>query len=257
MSKNHPRLLSGVALVTGGSSGLGRALARKLASDGLTVAAIGRSEAAMKATAKGHDTLHSYVCDISDTRQLASTYEKIRAELGPISLLINNAAVYPRRDVMQESHESFMQAVAINLGGTFGATRHALDDMTQSGFGRILNIASFADIAPLPSSSAYSVSKGAARILTRALLADISDRFPDIVISDWLPGMLATDMGVPDGLAPEAAALWGAELACWHARSLNGSVFEMDCELPPAKSLKSRLKDRLLMQKTAIRRLGG
>ncbi len=255
MAKPDDRLLAGVAVVTGAGSGLGRALAQNLAQRGVRVAAFGRRAEPLKQTACGQDGIIPIVCDISDPAALEQAFSETRRLLGPVTLLINNAAVYPRLDVFAESHESFMQTVAINLGGVFGASRHALDDMAQTGFGRILNVASFADIAPLPASSGYSVSKGATRILTRALLADLADRFPDIVISDWLPGMLDTDMGIPEGLKPEEAAKWGADLALWHDPLLTGSVFEMNHELLPPRSLKRRVKDMLLLQRPKPRSL--
>ena len=114
--------------------------------------------------------------------------------------------------------------------------------------GRILNVATFADMHPLPASSAYSVSKGAARIFTRALIADIGDRFPGIVVNDWMPGMLKTGMGIPDGLEPSQAARWGAKLALWHDPSLTGTTWEMGAEIPPPRSLKRRLADRVLLR---------
>lgn len=255
MAEADKRLLESVAVVTGAGSGLGRALARGLAAQGVRVAALGRRLDALEVTAAGHEGIVPVACDVSDPRVLEASFERVRTELGPVLLLVNNAAVYPHRDVFGESQESFMQTVATNLGGTFGATRLALEDMAEAGFGRIVNIASFADIAPLPASSGYSVSKGAQLILTRALVADLTDRLPDIVISDWLPGMLATEMGVPDGLDPEIAAKWGVTLALWHERSLNGVTFEMMRELPPARSLKARLKDRLLLRRAAKPRL--
>ena len=250
MTDANERLLKSVAVVTGAGSGLGRALARGLAARGVRVAAFGRRLEPLQETAVGHAGILPIACDVSDPLALTGAFAQVRAELGPVLLLINNAAVYPRRDVFEDSQASFMAAVATNLGGTFGATRLALEDMADAGFGRIVNVTSFADIAPLPASGAYSVSKGAQRILTRALLADLSDRLPDIVISDWLPGMLATEMGIPEGLAPEVAAQWGVRLALWHDRSLNGTLFEMMRELPPARSLKARLKDKLLMRPT-------
>ena len=110
------------------------------------------------------------------------------------------------------------------------------------------HVATFADVAPLPASSAYSVSKGAARVFSRALVADLGDRFPDIVVTDWMPGMLATRMGIADGLDPDVAAGWGVALSLWHERSLNGAVFEMDREILPPRGVKGRLKDLLLLR---------
>ena len=127
--------------------------------------------------------------------------------------------------------------------------------MVQTGFGRILNVSSYADVAPLSASAGYSVSKGAARILTRALVADLGDRFPGIVIGDWMPGMLATRMGVAAGLDPVQAARWGARLALWHDPALTGTIFEMDREVLPPRGLKRRILERLTGRRPVVRRL--
>ncbi|MWD30012.1 SDR family NAD(P)-dependent oxidoreductase [Aquicoccus sp. SCR17] len=249
------KLTDGIALVTGAGGGLGRELARALAARGMRVAALGRSLPGLEETAAGHDRVFPLLGDVTDAEAMRAAVTRIEGE-APLTLLINNAATYPRRDILDETGESFAETVAVNLGGTVNATRAALDPMVARGFGRILNVATFADVAPLAGASAYSVSKGAQRIFTRALVADLADRFPDIVIGDWMPGMLATRMGIPDGLPPEKAAQWGAELALWHDPALTGTVFEMDREIPPPRSLKGRLKDRLTGQRAVLRRLG-
>lgn len=249
-------LTHGIAVVTGAGGGLGRALAVEL-SQSMTVVGLGRDATALEDTAQlsSEGRFHGIVADISNFNSTSQAFDKARIH-GPITLLINNAAQYPRRDFTEETAESFMEVVATNLGGTVACTRAALDDMLDTGFGRIMNVATFADIAPLPASSAYSVSKGAARIFTRALIADIGDRFPGIVINDWMPGMLATRMGIPNGLRPERAAKWGAQLALWHDPSLTGTTWEMDREIPPPRSLKRRIADRVLMKpRVAARRL--
>ncbi len=248
MTETPEWLRQGQAVVTGAGGGLGRALAVALAGAGLSVAGLGRNGAALAETAAlAGDGFSGHVCDVADPAAVQATF----ASLGPVALLINNAAVYPRRDFLEETPESFMQTVAINLGGIAACSRAALGSMVEAGRGRILNVATFADLSPLPASAAYATSKGAARILTRALVADLGDRFPGIVITDWMPGMLATKMGIPDGLAPEEAARWGVALALWHDPSLNGATFEMDREILPPRGLKARLKDRLLLRKPA------
>lgn len=256
MSRNDPRIVSGTALVTGASSGLGRALAIELAARGMRVAGLARNADALAETAGlVGPNFRAIPTDISDLAALRAAFAQI-SDLPPLTLLINNAATYPHRDILDETPESFMQTMAINFGGTLAATRFALDHFVETGFGRILNIATFADIAPLPTASAYSTSKGAARILTRALKADLHDRFPDIVITDWMPGMLATQMGIPDGLPPAHSAKWGAELALWHDPSLTGATFEQDVEILPPMGLKSKLKNALLLRRPTPRRLG-
>lgn len=244
----------GVAIVTGAGSGLGRALAVKLCERGFRVVGTGRRSAALgeTRTMAGH-LFQPLPLDVGNAAAVRDAF----AGLGPLALLINNAAVYPRRDFLDESGESFMDTVAVNLGGVAACSRAALAQMCTTGRGRIVNVASFADIAPLPAASAYSVSKGAARILTRAMVADLGDRFPGIVIGDWLPGMLRTGMGIPDGTAPETAAAWGVALALDMDPGLNGTVFERDTELLPAKGIKRKLRDLVLLRRRHPRRLTG
>lgn len=241
-------LTDGIAVVTGAGRGLGRALVLDLARQGMAVAALGRDAGMLEAVAGEADGMvRLVVCDVADPAAVEAAFVALRADR-PVTLLINNAAVYPRRDFLDETAESFMQTVAVNLGGTVACSHAALTGMVETGFGRILNVSTFADIAPIPASAAYSVSKGAARILTRALIADLGDRFPQIVINDWMPGALATRMGIPDGLDPVQAARWGAALALWHDPSLTGTIWEQDRELPPPRSLKRRIADKVLMR---------
>ena len=255
MPRNDPRLRVGLALVTGAGSGLGRALAIELTGRGLPVAGLGRRADALAETARlAGPTFHALPCDIADFDALRAAFAKADA-IAPLTLLINNAALYPHRDFLDETPESFMATMQVNFGGTLAATRLALDRFVPTGFGRILNVATFADLHPLPTAAAYSTSKGAARILTRALAADLADRFPDIVITDWMPGMLATTMGIPDGLPPEVSAKWGAELALWHDPALTGATFEQDREILPPQGLKSKLKDALLLRRRTPRAL--
>jgi len=242
-------LSKGLAVVTGAGSGLGRALAMELVARGVQVAGFGRrAEALAQTAALAGPGFHPHMVDVSDADAVAGAFATLQSRLGPVTILINNAAVYPRRDVLEETPQSFMASVAVNLGGMVNCTDAALRAMVVTGQGRIMNVSTFADIAPLPASSAYAVSKGAARIYTRALVADLGDRFPRIVINDWMPGMLATQMGIADGLDPAIAARWGATLALWHDPSLTGTIFEMDRELLPQRSFKGGIKDRLLLR---------
>ena len=246
----------GIALVTGGGSGLGRALARGLAAQGFTVAITGRRAEALEETATGHPTILPLPLDMGDARAVTEAVVDLRARQGTVALLINNAAVYPRRDFLDETAESFLDTLSINLGGPIAATRAALDGMAETGRGRILNVSTFADLHPLPCSAAYAVSKGAGRILTRALLADLGDRFPGIVISDWMPGMLRTAMGIPDGVPPETAAAWGVDLALRCEPSYSGTIFEMNREVLPPRGLKGKVRDLILMRRRKPRILG-
>jgi len=243
-------LTKDVAVVTGAGTGLGRELALELSRRGVRVAGFGRRNDMLAGTARlAGSGFTPFLLDVGDPNAVKAGMAKVSRELGFIGLLINNAAVYPRLDFLDETPESFMSTVAINLGGMVACSHAALLEMAQRGYGRILNVSTFADLSPIPTSSAYAVSKGAAKVFTRALIADVCDRFPDIVINDWMPGALATDMGIPDGLDPTVAAAWGATLALCQDRSLTGTIWERDTEHLPPRSLKGRVKDLLLLQK--------
>lgn len=256
------RIRSGTAVVTGAGAGLGRTLALRLAREGLNVAGIGRGkgpldEVAAEVKMASQGRFEAIVADVADPAAVEVAFAGIAERLGPVTLLINNAAVYPRRDILDETPESFMATMAVNLGGPLACCHAVLPGMVETGIGRIINVVTFADLGPAPMAAAYSVSKGAQRILTRALVADLGDRFPGIVISDWIPGALRTGMGIPDGLDPAEAAEWGVRLALWHDPGLNGVTFDRETEVLEPKSLKRRLLERMLGQRLAPRKLGG
>lgn len=257
MTNPAKKLKNGIAVVTGAGSGLGRALAIGLAENGIQVVGFGRRKSALQETCDliPDGRFYPMVVDVADADAVRNAFADIDKQ-GDVTILINNAGVFPRRDCLDETAESFMQTISINLGGIFSCSRVALETMTKTGVGRIINVSSFADLAPMPTAAAYSVSKGAGQILTRALVADLGDRFPGIVINTWMPGMLATEMGIPDGLTPKVSANWGVKLALWHDPKLNGAVFEQDCEILPPRSLKGRIKDKLLGRSRTPRRLG-
>ena len=232
-----------IALVTGAGRGLGRDLALGLAAKGLKVGALGRQRADLEdlAGAGPDGAIHPLVADVADPESLARAFRELDATFGPLDTLINNAAVYPHRDFLDETHASFMETVNINLGGVLACAHLALERMVVRGTGRIVNLATFAGDNPTHLASAYSVSKGAARILTKAMVRDLSDRFPDIVINDWIPGALKTEMGIPEGIDPATAAEWGVALALLHDPELNGALFVERAERLPQLSLKRRL----------------
>ncbi len=246
-------LKDGVAVVTGAGSGLGRAMAVELCARGQQVVGLGRrGEALADTKALAGDRFTAIQTDVSDPDAVRAAFAAMPA---PVAILINNAGVYPHRDIFDETAESFMQTVNINLGGMVACTRAAVEHMGQTGIGRIVNVSSFADLAPLPCSAAYSVSQGAGTTTSRALVADLGDRLPGIVVSTWMPGMLNTEMGLPDGVDPAVAAQWGAALALNGDRSLNGTVWEMDREVLPARGIKGRVKDAILLRRRKARRL--
>lgn len=244
-------LTSGIAVVTGASEGLGRALCGAFVAKGVTTVGLSRSHERLQELRQdlASDLFHPIATDVGDPDAVRAAFDQIARHHGAVSILINNAALYPHRDTLDETSESFMHTVSVNLGGAFSCSRAALEPMVAQGYGRIINVGSFADIAPAPAAAAYSVSKGAQRILTRALVADLQDRFPDIIINDWMPGIMNTSMGLAHGLDPTKVAARGVQLALRQERALNGLLFEVDRSKPPEMGWKRKALNAILRQK--------
>lgn len=239
-----------VALVTGASSGLGRALAVELTGRGVRVIGIARRPDSLAATGAlcAGGLFHPLTGDVRDAQRLRDIVAQTEQRVGPIDILINNAAVYRRHDILSVEAEAVVDEIAINLNGYVNAASAVLPGMAARGRGRIVNVSSFAGGEPLAGSLGYSVSKAAVRALTPALAAETRGRLPDIVISEWLPGIMRTGMGVPDALDPATAAVWGANLALDSNPALHGAVFLRDCQMLPSRGTVQKLKDLLLMR---------
>ncbi len=193
-----------IAVITEASWGIGAALAAALVRRGVAVAGLSQEAFALEGVL-------SVQADIRNPAEVAHAFDVIREKLGAPTILINNAETYPDRDILDETPETFLDTVQLNLGGAFNCCHAALPAMVDSGRGRIINVVTFADISPAPLAAAYSVSKGA-----------------------------------PDGVDPGLAAEWGAKLALMNSPDLNGLVFLRDREHVPPRSLKGRVKDGLI-----------
>lgn len=256
MTDYSQEIRDGMAVVTGAGAGLGRELCRRLVAEGVRVAGIGRSPGPLQELAgELGETFLPVTADVADPQAVAEAFHRIETAAGVPTILINNAAVYPRRDLLDETPDSFMRSVNINLGGVFHCCHAVLPGMVARGYGRIVNLSTFAHIAPAPTAAAYSVTKGAAQTLTKSLVADLGDRFPDIVINDWIPGALKTRMGIPDGIDPADAAKWGVRLALWHDPMLTGRLFDQDTEFLEPISLKRKILNRVIGRKRVPLRL--
>ena len=240
-----------IAVITEASWGIGRALSLALSRHGVAVAGLSNEAFTPEA-----ETIFPVLADVRDPAAVARGFAEIRACLGRPTILINNCETYPDRDILDETPESFMDTVRLNLGGAFNCCHAVLPDMVAAGTGRIINVVTFADVWPAPLAAGYSVSKGALRILTKALVADLGDRFPGIIINDWVPGTHQPRKGIPDGVDPLVAAEWGARLSLMKSPEINGLVFLRDQEHAPAQSLKGRMKDRVLGRRRSRLKLG-
>lgn len=190
-----------IAVVTGAGSGMGAASARALAGYGARVALIDNAgEAAEGVAAEIGETARPYACDVSDAEAVQRTIAAIRRDLGPITILHNNAAVHfgygkgdqPAADVPLDV---WRRTIAVNLDGTFLVTKYALPHMLEEQRGSIINTASLAGPLLGSQNTAYTASKGGVAGFTRSLV--ISYAGTGIRANAILPGFVATPMSAP------------------------------------------------------------
>ena len=241
--------LSGdVAVVTGASGGLGAHFARLLALNGAAVALTARrvdriETLAQELTALGHRAI-ALPLDVADAASIGPALDRVQAELGPISILINNAGVGGEGMALDVSIEDFDAAFNVNARGTFFAAREAARRMMAAGIeGRIVNIASIASHTVLPGLSAYCGSKAAVAMLTRSLAREWARR--GIAVNALCPGYIETAIndawwpteggqrqlkGFPRRRLMEASDLDAAflMLAGPAARTMTGSIITVD-----------------------------
>ncbi|MDJ0960813.1 MAG: SDR family NAD(P)-dependent oxidoreductase [Acidimicrobiia bacterium] len=182
------------ALVTGAGGAIGRAVALRLSADGHTVAVVDIDGAAAAATVEaieangGHGL--AIECDLSDDAQLAAAFTTAIAELGPIDVLINNAAVFPSGPFVDVTVDELDRTTDVNQRGYFLCAQHAARSMIEKGGGSIVNVASitwhggWADMAP------YVATKGAIVALTRALATELGEH--EIRVNAVAPGAFPT-----------------------------------------------------------------
>ncbi len=238
-----------VIVITGAGSGLGRALAIGLVERGAIVIGLGRHEASLSETAAatGAGGFTTHVVDVSDPAAVATVVGHVINRYEKIDVLFNCAAVYPKTSFLEQDAKDWMETIAINVGGVANCCRAVLPHMIQQKSGRIINVGSFADRAPIPRSSAYAASKGALHALTKALAADLGESCPEIVFVEWIPGHINTRMSDYTGLEPSGCVDWAINtMAAPRGRS-NAMTFVQGREFAPAApSLPSRIKAKLM-----------
>lgn len=170
------RVLSGkTAIITGGASGIGLAIARAFAQQGAAVSIVDQNEAG--ATMAAQDIVASggraqaLACDVSDSRSVRTAFDSI-LQPGPVHILVNCAGIAHVGTAGSTSEEDFDRILRINVRGVYLCTRAVLDPMKQQGGGVILNMASIAGMAGLPDRFAYSTSKGAVLAMTYSVARD-------------------------------------------------------------------------------------
>jgi NAD(P)-dependent dehydrogenase (short-subunit alcohol dehydrogenase family) len=186
-----------VALVTGGGRGIGAATARLLAGQGAAVAVAARTEdevvsVVAEIRARG-DSAIPLVVDVADEASVASGFATARAELGPVTILVNNAGTpgVPLPVAAMEVAE-WRRVFEINVTGAFLCAREVLPQMTAENWGRIVNVSSAASRHPLAGMAAYGASKAALDQLTRVLALEGEPY--NIVTTGVYPGVVDTRM---------------------------------------------------------------
>lgn len=189
-----------VALVTGGGQGIGEAIVRSLVERGARVA-LGdvkpQPGAAVAASLRdaGHKVIYVRHDVTSETSWLAAIAATVE-EFGRLDVLVNNAGIVEIVPIMQMTLEQFDHVISVNLRGTFLGCKHVFPAMQRAGGGSIINISSVSGLfATIPGFSAYAASKGAVRLLTKAVAIDYVDH--GIRVNSIHPGCIATPMTQP------------------------------------------------------------
>lgn len=237
-----------IIVITGAGSGLGRALSAGLSQRGATVIGLGSHDFSLSETESliGNNHFSWHAVDVSQAAAVTNVMQKIVEQFGRIDVLFNNAAVYPKVSFLEQDADSWMRTIAINLGGVANCCRAVLPLMMRQGSGRIINVGSFADLAPIPNSSAYAASKGGLRALTKAIGADLDGAYPDIICVEWIPGHLNTQMSNFTGMDPAVCVEWALKIINLPPGRSKSIIFEGDHEVIPGKRLMSRVKEKIM-----------
>ena len=181
-----------VALVTGGSGGIGQATAEALAAGGHRVAVgYGANQEAAEKTAAGIGGLAVHV-DVTDPASVDAAFKEVEAGLGPVDILVNNAGVNADGLLLRMSDDQWRRVLATNLDGAFHATRRAASGMVRRRWGRIVNMGSVVGSTGAAGQANYAATKAGLIGLTRSLARELGSR--NITVNLVAPGPIATAM---------------------------------------------------------------
>ena len=186
------------ALITGAGRGIGRATAIAFAKEGINLGLLGRTIENLEAVASELQTYGVKVsiaaADVSNMESVNSAVEKIRGELGPIEILVNNAGISKFGKFLEVDPEDWAKIIQVNVMGVYYVTRAVLPDMIEKNAGDIINISSTAGQKGAPVTSAYSASKAAVIALSESLMLEV--RKQNIRVVTLTPSTIATDMAI-------------------------------------------------------------
>lgn len=185
------RLVGKVALITGGGTGIGAAIARRFADSSAKVAVIGRRSGPINEVAGGIDGL-AIAADVTDGAAMADVVRQTVDRFGGLDLVVANAGVITEGEVLELSDEDWRKSLEINVTGVMTTVRAAIPELIRRGGGAIVTIASVAGLMGCPQSAAYCTSKAALVGFTRSLAVDYGPR--GIRANTLCPGWVRTPM---------------------------------------------------------------
>ena len=186
-----------VALVTGGSRGIGRSISEQLAAAGARVAVNYRSDhdsaaATVGAIQSAGGTAAAFAADVSVDDEVERLVQEVTGELGPVDLLVNNAGIFDYGGHQETTAELWRRTIDVHLTSAFLVSWAVKDGMIERGYGRIVNVASIAALRPRPKSIAYAASKAGMIGLTRSLAEAVAA--DGVRVNAVAPGLIKTDI---------------------------------------------------------------
>ena len=224
-----------IAIVTGGTRGIGRAIASSLVKAGVQVAITARREQDLaQATSQlnQHGKVAGYVCDVRNYDQVKSMFARVTEDFGGVDILVNNAGIGIFASVESMSVEDFRAVLETNVFGVFYCCHEAIPLMKRRGGGYIINISSLAGANPHPNMAAYNASKFGLNGFSEALMQEV--RHDGIKVSYIMPGSVNTEFG---GDEP-------SDTKSWQLQSEDIARVVMDLLEYPDRALPSRVEIR-------------
>lgn len=185
-----------VALVTGGGAGIGEATCLRLARDGMAVGVLGRrienAQSVADAIIAAGGSAVAVEADVADRAGVDRAVAAVRAALGPITVLVNNAGIEQFLPFADIGDEDWDRVIAVNLKGIYHATQAVLPDMVAAGWGRVINLTALGAQIGAANMVHYTASKGGVAAMTRSLAVELGPK--GITVNAVSPGFLLTPM---------------------------------------------------------------